>query len=149
MVMSAAFDTELAVARGLASGALRSPQTFCGATFAVLCIAEPAYVRTDGEVGYRDWLSDDRTLERMVGLPIVGDDRGMLGSDFNERVIGSIILPFRDGHRLMAVARLWRSGGAERAGLFARVDDIMTVQNDDGTRVVVEHSPRLIDHIRI
>jgi hypothetical protein len=154
-----AFQTELEVIHALAAGRAPSPQIFCRNMFAVLCLAEAgAHVRADGEIAIRDrseWLSD-RMCQRMIGTLIIADDveRLDIATFPGRKIIGSVVHAFRDGDRLMGVARIFPGGpdaGMESASLRVRVDDVDVVQLDDdnGTRVLIEGAPHFISHIVI
>jgi hypothetical protein len=154
-----AFQTELEVIRALAAGRVPSPQFFCRNTFAVLCLAQAGtHVRADGEIAYRDradWLSD-RMLARVIGTLIISDDVEKLDIEsFPGRpILGVVVHAYRDDDRLMGIARLFpgRSDAqTESASLRVRVDDVDVVQLDDdnGTRVLIEGAPHFISHIVI
>jgi hypothetical protein len=154
-----AFQTELEVIYALAAGRVPSPQTFCRNMFAVLCLAEAgAHVRADGEIAIRDhreWLSD-RMCQRMIGTLVIADDIERLDiNNFDGRhILGTIVHAFRDGDRLMGVARIFPGGPdaqPEGASLHVRVDDVDVVQLDDdnGTRILIEGAPQFISHVVI
>jgi hypothetical protein len=153
-----AFQTELDVIRALAAGRVPSPQFFCRNTFAVLRLAEAgARVRADGEIAYRDradWLSD-RMLARVIGTLIISDDVEKLDiENFPGRhILGVIVHAYRDDDRLMGIARIFPDGPAqtESASLRVRVDEVDVVQLDDdtGTRILIEGAPHFISHIVI
>jgi hypothetical protein len=127
--------------------------------FAVLCLAEAgARVRNDGEIAIRDhreWLSD-RMCQRMIGTLILADDieRLDINSFDGRHILGTIVHAFRDGDRLMGVARIFPGGPdaqPESASLRVRVDDVDVVRcdDDDSARLLIEHAPRFISHIVI
>jgi hypothetical protein len=164
------YQTEREVVIALAQGRAPSPQYFCRNMWCTLCLAEAgAYVRADGDLAMRgeEWVSDDM-LRRVIGTQIiVGDSIEKLDIDSfpQARVVGVIVHAFRDGDRLMGVARIFPDGGARQpliaseigrdqpqaASLHVRVDDVDLVQldDDDGSRVLIEGAPAFISHIEI
>jgi hypothetical protein len=146
-------QTERELCQRIADGSLPSPQIFCRNAFVLLVLAEAgARARADG-VAYRadDWITPE-VAQRAIGLPVLVG-RGMGGRNYAERCIGTILLPFVDGSRLMAVARIFPRAATKmtagaRASLVALTDDDVVHLDSVGDRLIIEH-PRLLDHVRV
>ena len=120
------------------------------------------------EFCYRDpivWLSA-AMLRRCTGLPVVIEHpaAGVLDADtFRATIVAVTVLAFARGDELWAVARCWDGDIATAItdsnnrllladtspSVIFNVGETTTVALDDGTKLLVEGEPRLVDHIAI
>jgi hypothetical protein len=156
--------TERAAILALADGALPSPTEFCGSTFFTIRISGTGcrYRAAHDEFVWRNprlWLSP-AMQQRCVGLPvIVGHPlEGVLTTkEFVQRVIGIIVHAFVSGDELWGVLRcLDRDADAELiAGEYDSSPAVVldgdenVVLELDGSKLLIEGEPALIDHVAI
>jgi hypothetical protein len=157
-------ETERDIILQLANGTLPSPATFMNAEFFVVRISGTgcAWRAQLRELVWREpqiWLSPEMQ-QRCVGLPVVVGHPALGTLDtkeFLQRVIGVIVFAFVRDQDLMGVMRcLDRDAAAEL--INGEYDSSPAVVLDgtenavleiDGTKLLVEGEPRLIDHLAI
>jgi|SRR5581483_9721269 len=165
---------ETAVARAIADGRLSSPQRYENVTLFAIRITGTgvAYRNALDEYVYRgpeNYLNDD-FLARCNGLPVVYLKRNgtkkdgfhpagaLLNSDeFAERVVGTIVLPYIAGNEVWGVARIYDDPAASDmeekqlstspAVFFRDVSVNAKVQLEDGSTLLIEGKPSLLDHV--
>lgn len=163
---------ELGVARAIVSGDLTSPQRYENVTLFDIRITgtDTAYRKKLDEYSYRPpeiFLSPD-FLARCNGLPVIWEhpEKSTLDSkEYRERNVGTVFLPYlSDGVRhppdeVWAVAKIFDD---EAAGLMSedqlstspavvfRDPDVNTkLTLDNGSTLLIEGKPSLLDHIAI
>ena len=166
---------ELDLARAIAAGRAPSPSRFGNVTLWALRVTGTGRAERGalGEICWRDpgtWLSAE-TIERCAGLPVIWDHPagGLLNSNsFAERVVGNLMLAYpatragiadERGPDLWAVAVIRDDAANEvlradplstsPAVAFKRNDGSFTFQTADGTMILLEGVPALIDHLAI
>lgn len=166
---------ELGVARAIADGRLISPQRYENMTLFAIRITgtDVAYRNAIDEFVYRhpdNYLTDD-FLARCNGLPVVwlrrsGDEEGfhpkgsLLNSEeFAERVVGSIMLPYIAGNEVWGVAKIFDDAAAAEmeakqlstspAVFFRNLSDNAKLKLEDGSTLLIEGKPSLLDHVCI
>ena len=104
----------------------------------------------------------DRFLARCNGLPVVYEhpDEAVLNSaEFAQRIIGTVFLPFVEGAEVWAIAKIWDRDAAEEmtetqmstspSVVFRDPAINLRVELEDGTHLLVEGPPSLLDHLAI
>lgn len=166
-------ETEYDVAKAIRDGELPSGQRVGDLWFFDLRITGTgvSYRPSRDEYVFRPpeyYLTDD-FLERCQGLPVIFDhpEKGLLDTDeFRQRSIGSIVLPYiptteDEKHRLSdvwGIARIYDGDAAELmlttemstspAVSFAS-DSMETVRTEDGSKLLIEGNPALLDHLAV
>jgi len=166
---------ELGVARAIADGRLISPQRYENMTMFAIRITgtDVAYRNAIDEFVYRnpDNYLTDEFLARCNGLPVVwlrrsGDEEGfhpkgsLLNSEeFGERVVGSIMLPYIAGNEVWGVAKIFDDAAAAEmeakqlstspAVFFRNLSDNAKLKLEDGSTLLIEGKPSLLDHVCI
>jgi hypothetical protein len=157
-------QTERDVILALADGTLPSPATFMNAEWFVVRISGTgcAWRSQIRELVWREpkiWLSPEMR-QRCIGLPVVVGHPalGTLNTkEFLQRVIGIIVHAFVRDQDLMGVMRcLDREAAAEllNGGYDSSPAVVLNAGENavleiDGTKLLVEGEPRLIDHLAI
>lgn len=164
-------DTELKVAQLMRTGVLPSPQRYHNIYLLRLRISGTgmAYRSKIGEHVYRDaslYLNDDM-IARCNGLPVIlehPEDPTMQPGDFEKHVCGTIMLPFIEGENLEGIARIYaldaiellehaRTTGApistSPSVAFAAGSENAKVTLENGSPLLIEGKPALIDHLAI
>lgn len=157
---------ELDVARAIADGRLTSPQRYENVTLWAIRITGTGtsfrpkineFVHRDGE----NHLTPDG-LARLNGLPVImkHPKKALLDSkEFRDRIVGTIFLPYVAGDEAWGIAKIYD----DEANKLMDEEDLstspgvnfsnhkvnMTLRLEDGSRVLVEGSPSLFDHIAI
>lgn len=160
---------ELGVARAMAAGRLTSPQRYENVwLFAIRITGTGAsYRHARKEFVWRDpsiYLNDD-FLARCAGLSVIWEhpEKSLLShKEFGERAIGSVMLPYLRADKpdeVWGIAKIYD----EEAALEMRQDQMSTspavnfadpTENDrikleDGSVMLIEGKPSLLDHIAI
>ena len=157
---------ELGVARMMAAGELTSPQVYENVALFVIRITGTgmAYRTKWDEYVFRDpelYLNAD-FLARCNGLPVIFEHpkTGMLTSEeFNDRVVGTVFLPYQRGNEIWAVVKIYDRGAIELMST-QRLSTSPAVQWSNGelgteltmangSKLLVEERPVLLDHIAI
>jgi Uncharacterized protein conserved in bacteria (DUF2213) len=157
---------ELGVAKAIRDGELTSPQHYENIVlFAIRITGTGTAFRTKlNEHVYRDpklYLNQE-FLERCNGLPVVWEhpDTGKLNSqEFADRIVGTVLLPYIKGDEVWAIAKIYDSGAAHAmeskqlstspAVVFRSTDGNVKAKLEDGSSLLVEGKPSLLDHIAI
>lgn len=167
---------ELDVARAIADGRLVSPQRYENMWLFAIRITGTgvSYRNTLDEFVVRrpeNYLNDD-FLARCNGLTVVylrrdGTKRdgfhpkgALLNSEeFERRVVGSIFLPYIAGAEVWGIAKIYDDAAAEAmlsgqlstspSVFFRNVSVNATVKLEDGTPLLIEGAPSLLDHVCI
>lgn len=157
---------ELDIARAMSEGRLTSPQLYENiALFAVrLTGTGVAFRRALKEYVFRNpanYLTPD-FLARCNGLPVIIDhpEAEKLDSDeFAQRIVGSVFLPYIDGEAVWAIIKVYDEAATkvmcdERlstspAVVFRDPSVNKTKKLDDGSVLLIEGVPSLLDHLAI
>lgn len=165
---------ELTIARAIADGELVSPQRYknlflvalritgTGAAYRAAAKNEAGAITREEEFCWRDpsiYLNDD-FLARCNGLPVIWDHpvgKPMLnGEEFVKRAIGAVMLPYIKNDEVWAVAKVFDETAAkmmetEQFSTSPGVifDEAIPVEMKDGTRLLIEDKPALLDHIAV
>jgi 8-oxo-dGTP pyrophosphatase MutT (NUDIX family) len=158
--------TETDVARLMADGRLSSPTKFANIDLFDLRITGSGVSYRDkvDEIVYRppEYYVTDEFLRRCNGLPIIIEhpkDDILDGEEFQKRVCGTILLPYVKGDEPWGIARIYD----ERAAQMMRETQLSTSPGvqfmpfdknsngvlADGTKILAEAIPSLIDHLAI
>ena len=159
---------ELDVARKIQSGELTSPQKFANVWLFDIRITGTgtAYRSKGDEFTYRPpqhYMSDE-FLARCNGLPVIWEhpENGVLNSDeFNDRMIGSIFLPYlkHEEEEVWGIAKIFDDAAAiemtneqlstSPTVVFTKIDGNSIITVKDGTNVLIEGNPSMLDHVAI
>ncbi len=157
---------ELAVAEAIRDGQLVSPQRYGNFWLFAIRVTGTgfAYREAQKESCYRppsEYL-DERFLRRCAGLPVLWDhtDGPKLDSEeYRGRNVGSVFFAYVRGDEVWAVARIyddlcvkWLMADDRSTSpgvVFAAVNDNQIYRRDDGTTLLVETAPKLMDHVAL
>ncbi len=158
--------TELDVARDMSVGALDSPQKFMGVTMFDLRVTGTG--QTFRSAGKQHVFRPDEHyltpefLARCNGLPVIWlhPVKGMLNSkEFEERIIGTIFLPYIKGEEVWAICRVYDDTAiaemrAEQLSTspgvkFRTLAVTTTVPLEGGSSLLLEGNPHLLDHLAV
>lgn len=157
--------TERDIAIAIAAGDLPSPTVFMNQTFFACRFTAigVAWRQSVGEFALRDravWLSPDM-CRRIIGVPVIIDHPPgavLDGPEFNNRVVGVVVLGFVRGDELWAIARIVDKDAAKMIdqGNFDTSPAVIfdpasneTLILPDGEKLPIEGVPALIDHLAI
>jgi len=156
---------ELDVARKIQSGELTSPQKFGNVwLFNIRITGTGATYRSSGkEYAYRspEIYMNDEFLARCNGLAVIFNhpDKGTLNSkEFKNRSIGSIFVPYLklEEKEVWGIAKIYDDEAVlemiqNNLSTSPTVVDVgkSTIKLDDGTEVLIERDPTLLDHVAI
>lgn len=163
---------ELGIAQAMAAGRLTSPQVYRNVTLWLMRVTGTGMAYRDrvGEYVWRDpaIYMNDEFLARCNGLPVVmhhPEKRATLDSkEFNDRVVGTVFLPFLrpEAEEAWAVTKVW---DAAANAMLATIDPdgnglstspgVVLGDGDEKFEfqgrppLLVEGKPRLLDHLAI
>lgn len=157
---------ELGVARAIAAGRLVSPQFYENmALFAIRITATGVAYRTKlGEYVWRppDLYLNQEFLDRCSGLPVIWEhpkETSLNTKEYAERTIGAVMFAYVDGKDVWAIARVYDEPAARMmienqistspAVVFKDKTANERATLEDGSKVLVEGKPDLLDHIAI
>ncbi|EMO5715247.1 DUF2213 domain-containing protein [Enterobacter bugandensis] len=159
--------TELDAATRIRDGTLLSPFKFSNVWLVDLRITGTgaAYRSKYGEHVWRnpDEYLNNEFLSRCNGLPVIIDhpDNPMIDdTDFRERVIGAVMLPYIKGDEVWAVSRVYCEDiipdivaglvSTSPGVVFNETSGNITIEtSQEGESVLIEGKPFLIDHIAL
>ena len=158
---------ELGVAEAMAAGRLTSPQTYKNVTLWAMRI-------TGTGVSYRSGLKEfvwrdpavylnDRFLKRCNGLAVIWEHpkKAVLDSqEYSDRNVGSIMVPYINGNEVWGIAKVYdaaanglmaegRLSTSPSVVLSATKGDNTKMLLDDGTALLIEGEPVLLDHLAV
>ena len=159
--------TELDVAKAIRDGDLSSPQQYENILLFALRITGTgtSFRPARGEYVYRtpsDFLTEE-FVERCQGLPVVFEHPTQSGvlttSEYRERAIGTILLPYIKGDEVWGIAKIFDADAAKLmqtthlstspAVVFRDADSTETVATGDGKTLLIEGKPSYLDHLAI
>jgi len=156
---------ELDVARLIRDGQLTSPQRFQNMSLFDIRITGTgmAYRSKGEEFVWRDaslYLNDE-FLARCNGLPVIfehPDDNILDSKEYAERSVGTVFLPYIKGDEVWAIAKIFddetvsllmnEQMSTSPAVVLSSKEQNM-VNLDDGSKLLIEGEPCLLDHIAI
>lgn len=156
---------ELGLARAIAAGELTSPQQYHNVSLFAIRITGTgrAYRSGKKEHVWRDsslYLTDD-FLARCNGLSVIWEhpEKAMLNTkEFEDRAIGSIMLPYIVGDEVWGIAKIYDAKAAvEMAteqlstspGVVLRGVEDSKIKLEDGSVLLIEGAPMILDHIAV
>ena len=168
---------ELDIARMMAAGDLVSPQRYgkfwlfdirltgTGAAYRNAVKDDKGKVLREAEYCWRDpaIYLDPEFLARANGLPVIYDHPekkpALDSEEFHNRIVGTTFLPYIKGDEVWAIVKIWddsaldwlHSGRASTspAVVFSSASNNEKVRLSDGTVLLVEGDPALLDHIAL
>ncbi|MDR6389221.1 NUDIX domain-containing protein [Paraburkholderia phenoliruptrix] len=159
--------TETEVAQAMMLGEMTSPQ-YCRNMWLFdirITGTGTSYRSKDDEYVYRppEHYLNDEFLARCNGLPVIVDhpEKATLDSkEFNDRIVGSVLLPYIKGDEVWAIARIYDEATAtlmskEQLSTSPSVVfrnpavENSTATLDGGQTLLIEGKPILLDHIAI
>jgi len=162
----ASANTEYQVAELIRDGLLPSPQMYANVMLLAIRITGTglAYRSSIGEHVWRDpslYLNQD-FLNRCNGLIVLMDhpDTSVLTSkEFNDRAVGSVILPYIKGDEVWGIAKIYDQPSINEilegdistspAVVFDNTAGNTTLTTENGEPLLIEGVPFLLDHIAI
>lgn len=158
---------ELGVAKAMAEGRLTSPQTYENVTlFAIRITGTGAAYRQigEGEFVWRDadhYLNEE-FLQRCNGLPVIFEhpEKKLLTSkEYNNRNVGSVFYPYLKNDEVWGIAKIYdaaaikvmreRQLSTSPAVSWHDPTACLTLKQDDGSTLLIEGKPTILDHIAI
>jgi hypothetical protein len=158
---------ELDIAKAIAAGQLTSPQTYMNITLFAIRITGTgmAYRQSLDEYVWRDpkLYLNRHFIERCSGLAVIMSHppkNALDTKEFRERNIGSIMFGYvHNGDEVWAIAKIQDHIGARfmakynlstsPAVVFKPADGNRKLDLDDGSTLLIEGKPSLLDHIAI
>lgn len=158
---------ELGVARAIAAGELTSPQRYGSFWLWAIRITGTgvAYRDIRNEWCYRpaEVYLNDEFLARCAGLPVIfvhPEKKPKLDSkEFNDRIVGTVFVPYLEGEDVWAVCRIYDEPTIEillkekfstsPGVVFSANSGNRTLKAADGTTLLIEGKPALLDHIAL
>jgi 8-oxo-dGTP pyrophosphatase MutT (NUDIX family) len=157
---------ELGIARAIAVGDLTSPQKYENVWLFAIRITGTGLAYRAGldEHVWRDqslYLNAE-FLARCNGLSVIWEhpDKSILNpAEFEDRIIGSVVLPYIQGDEVWSVAKIYDASAAQAmeseqlstspAVVFRDPSVNSTIEMEDGRKLLIEGKPSLLDHICI
>lgn len=156
---------ELDIARFMVLGDLSSPQTYNNVTLFDIRITGTGSCYRGGdldEYAWRDpsdYLNDD-FVARCNGLPVIfehPEDGKLTSKEFGQRIVGSIFLAYIKGDEVWGIAKIYDAAAIDlMKNEVLSTSPMVVVSNgddfirlDDGTKLLIEGKPLLLDHIAI
>lgn len=159
-------ETETDIAQLMADGLMPSPQKIGNTVLFALRITGTgvAFRSKLQEYVYRDpalYLTDE-FMARCNGLPVIWEhpDSNILDTkSFSETVIGAIVKPYCQGEDVWGIARIYDMDAAQEMGrvqlstspgvVFAESSGNITITLADGSPMLIEGKPVLLDHLAV
>lgn len=155
---------ELDIARAIRDGDLVSPQKYQNIWLFAIRITDTglAYRTSKKEYVWRDsslYLNDD-FLERCQGLSVIWEhppNATLNTEEFRKRIIGSVFIPYIQGTAVWAIVKIHDEEAAEvlcdeqmsTSPSVVLADGKPNLNMEDGTPLLIEGDPVLVDHIAI
>lgn len=158
---------ELGVARAMAAGELASPQTYANVGLFAIRITGTgvSYRRAHEEFVWRDpsiYLNDE-FLARCNGLAVIMEhpkkSSALTSDEFNKRIVGMVMLPYIKGDEVWGIAKIYDSPAREMmeehdlstspAVVFLDPTVNSKMKLEDGSTLLIEGKPGLLDHVAI
>lgn len=158
---------ELGVARMMKAGELVSPQEFGNMLLVKMRITGTgaSYRPTVDEFVWRDsklYLNKE-FVDRCQGLPVIWEHpeggQPMNSESFSERIVGTIFEPYIDGDEVWGIAKIYDDKAKEilksdttstsPCVVFRPQEMGKKFRTDDGTPLLVEGKPWILDHLAI
>jgi 8-oxo-dGTP pyrophosphatase MutT (NUDIX family) len=155
---------ELGVARAMAAGDLTSPQRYQNVTLFNIRITGTgtAFRSAHDEFVYRppDNYLTDEFLARCNGLQVIWkhpEGSLLTGEEFTQRTIGAIFLPYILGDEVWGIAKIYDEPAialmSDETKQLSTSPAVLVggpkVELEDGTKLLIEGKPSLLDHLAI
>ncbi len=156
--------TDFETAEAIRDKSLPSPQQYGDFHLFDLRITGTGVAYRDAidEYAIRDpekWLADE-FVQRCNGLPVIfehPDGSGLNHDEYQERAIGTIVLPYVKGDEVWGIAKIFDADAAQLMQTTHRstspgvmpTKDAKTIELDDGRRVLDEDLPLVLDHLAV
>jgi len=157
---------ELGVARAMAAGQLVSPQRYENVSLFAMRITGTgvAYRSSLGEFVFRDPLIylNQEFLDRCAGLAVIlehPDSATLNSEEYINRTIGSIMFAYIKGDEVWGIAKVYDDAAIELmttrptstspAVVFKNPDVNSKLTLEDGSALLIEGKPSLLDHIAV
>lgn len=168
---------ELGIARMMAAGDLVSPQRYgkfwlfdirltgTGVAYRNAVKDDKGKVLREAEYCWRDpsIYLDPEFLARANGLPVIYDHPekkpALDSEEFHNRIVGTTFLPYIKGDEVWAIVKIWddscldwlhsEQASTSPAVVFSSASNNEKVRLSDGTVLLVEGDPALLDHIAL
>jgi 8-oxo-dGTP pyrophosphatase MutT (NUDIX family) len=157
---------ELDIARAMSNGYISSPQRYMNVSLFAIRITGTgvSYRSAHKEFVFRNPENclNDEFLARCNGLQVISEHpkgASLTSEEFTDRTIGSIFLPYLQGNEVWGIAKVYDATAAEIMAkyqlstsptvVFKDPAANSTVTLDDGTVLLIEGKPSLLDHIAI
>ena len=158
---------ELGIARAIRDGELTSPQYYANVWLFALRITGTgvAYRTKWKEYVWRDpsMYLNDEFLARCNGLAVIFEHpkkRATLDSkEFSDRAVGSVLLPYIKGDEVWGIAKIYDEPTAQLmcdeqlstspAVVWRDPDENNKLEMEDGSKLLIEGKPSLLDHLAI
>ena len=157
---------ELDMARAMKMGQLASPQRYQNILLIALRITGTgqSYRESLQEHVWRDpslYLNDE-FLARCNGLTVIvehPDKKQLDSNEYRERAVGSILLPYIQGDEVWGIAKIYDDATAHLleteklstspAVVFKPDEEGKRIPLEDGSHILIEGKPSLLDHLAI
>ena len=164
------------IAEAMSKGALPSPQKYANVSMYDMRVTGTG---TAFRKGYKDpktgrvfkdehvyrrpenYLSQ-HFLDRCLGLPVIFDHpegKTLNSQEFSNRVLGSIVLPYIKGDEVWGIAKIYDEDAVlildneimstSPAVVFTDTSVNTTIPLDDGSQLLIEGNPGLLDHLAV
>ena len=155
---------EVAVARAISEGRLTSPQRYENVDLWAIRITgtDVAFRPKDGEFVLRkpDEYLTPEFLARCNGLPVIWKHpkTTILNSEeFANRIVGTIFLPYVAGDEVWGIAKIYDDDANQTMGEMSTSPGVnfrdfsvnAKLRLEDGSKVLIEGKPSLIDHVAV
>jgi hypothetical protein len=157
---------ELGIAEAMAAGDLTSPQRYMNVWLFAIRITGTgvSYRQQLDEHVYRlpDNYLNERFLKRCNGLEVIWlhpkDDGTLNSEEFGNRVSGSVFLPYIRDDEVWGIAKIYDDDCAEAMReqqlstsptVVFRESDSTQLEAEDGSTLLIEGKPILLDHVAI
>jgi hypothetical protein len=160
-------STELALAEAIRDGKAPSPVHLENFSLYDLRITGTgaAYRLGKDEYAWKDKTIylNDRFLVRCNGLPVVFDhpvDGMVNGEEFQDRIVGMIVLPYIKGDEVWGIARIYdqptkelldngKIASTSPGVQFGKGNDNRKVKFEDDAQILIEGTPAILDHLAL
>jgi len=157
---------ELEIAKAMMMGEISSPQRYQNILLIALRITGTgaSYRGAINEHVWRDpsLYLNDQFLQRCNGLTVIvehPDAKQLNSKEFRDRAVGSILLPYIQGDEVWGIAKIYDDATARLleteklstspAVVFKPDEEGKRIPLEDGTHILIEGKPNLLDHLAI
>lgn len=159
-------ENELSIVRKMISGDLSGPQKYANVTLFDMRITGTgtSYREALDEIVYRppeNFLTED-FVQRCNGLPVIfehPEGKSLDTKEYRERAIGTIVFPYIKADEVWGIAKIYDQDAADLmqsshlstspAVVFKKTDGNRKIEFADGSHLLIEGVPSLLDHLAI